>query len=208
MHSSRLAAFVALPLLLLAGTAAADEPVAPPSAPPAPVSTPAEPPAPSRWYGWQTLSADAATALTTVLVVQTGNAGLAATNLGAGFSLGGPIVHLAHGRPLVALGDLAIRAGGVVLGALVAEAAFNCHAPSGPPGSENDDHGAYGICQDLAVAYGGAIAGVAAIVVDASALSWDKPSTGSAATVGRSFTLEPTLTLTRDQAGLGIRGTF
>jgi hypothetical protein len=59
-----------------------------------------------QWYGWQTLVCDGVSVLTVVVVVGIG-----------GYLLCAPIVHVAHGRGLIALADLGLRVGAPVAGA-------------------------------------------------------------------------------------------
>jgi hypothetical protein len=73
------------------------------SAPPAPAPAHAE----KEWYGWQTLAMDSASVVAFVAGVSRfpalSDAGL------AGYVLGGPAVHLGHGRVGVAFADLGVR---------------------------------------------------------------------------------------------------
>lgn len=84
--------------------AARDEATAPP--PPAEENR-----ARPTWYGWQTLLADGASIAVTPAVPLVG--------LG-GYVLGGPIVHLAHGRVGAALGSLGLRVGAPIAGGTAA----------------------------------------------------------------------------------------
>ena len=117
-----------------------------------------------RWYGYQTLIADGA-------MVALGSVGLALkeptlTTVGtAGYFLGGPVLHWAHGRAGTGFADLGLRVafpiGGLIVGALVGAIA----APKN--GSADKD------ASTILVATGiGAAAGlVAAVVFDAAILA-------------------------------------
>lgn len=115
-----------------------------------------------RWYGWQTLIADGASLLAMpTLAATAGNGGEALAYVAVGgYFLGPPLVHVAHGRPGIAAASLGLRAGlplgGVVLGAA-----------------------AQGDCRGDFCAFGGALIGaalgvLAAITLDAAALSYEK----------------------------------
>jgi hypothetical protein len=64
----------------------------------------------TRWYGWQTLVTDGVALFlaTTASSDRTSSLGVPALMT---YGLGGPIVHLAHGRPGAAFGSFAARAG-------------------------------------------------------------------------------------------------
>jgi hypothetical protein len=198
---------LALSTLLLARTAAAQESGAAPVVPP-PAVEPTPPAAPSssgsQWYGWQTLASDGATLLSTIALANVhslnsnGNSAIVLTNLGVGFGLGAPLVHFAHGRPLTALADIAMRVGGVVVGALVGAAAMGSNGDS-----REDDMGAV-----VGLLLGGVVGSSAAVVVDATVLSWEKRGPARAATVGQAFTIEPTLGWAPGGGTLGVQGRF
>jgi hypothetical protein len=170
------------------GPEPAPAPAAAPAPAPVPAPVPASTPAPaSLWYGDQTLYVD----LASVLFVMTGGAVSAgnggSSNGGAtflvatgavGYFLGGPIVHMVHGRFGVAAGDLGIRIGmplvtGIVGGLLGAAAA-------GPNSCGTDDFGS--LCGALV---GGAIGEIlgfgGAVALDAAVLAREpKPDAATA----------------------------
>src|SRR5262245_18559542 len=131
---------------------------------------PAPPPAPppeTRWYGWQTLTADVlAVTLTMVLATRVdqhnGTAVIGSVVLGASaFVLGGPLVHAFHGHRTKAVGSLALRLGVPLAGMAIAAGL------AGPCGQYEYDHEG---CRIGSVA-AGSIMGVAiAMIVDAAAL--------------------------------------
>jgi hypothetical protein len=77
-----------------------------------------------------------------------------------GYLLAPPIIHLAHGRPLVALGSLGMRVALPIGGLYVADAACADHD--------------YERCGDE-LAAGIGIGMLAAMAIDAAALSWETP---------------------------------
>ena len=102
----------------------APAPLAPRIAPePGPRLDTSLPPLPNRpyetehWYGWEILVTDAAS-VGGGLTIGPANPGAGIGVFLAGYSLGGPIVHLAHHRPLAALGSLALRVLAPSVGAL------------------------------------------------------------------------------------------
>jgi hypothetical protein len=80
-----------------------------------------------RWYGWQLLISDAAgvallvTSFSEHIQESPASGPLVGASLGI-LALGGPAIHLAHGRWQAALGSLGLRVGSAVLGALVGAA--------------------------------------------------------------------------------------
>ncbi len=104
-----------------------------------------------RWYGWQTLIMDGAAL------------GLTPINpfVGLGmYLLGAPIVHAAHGRFLMGLGDMGLRISAPLVGAAVPYIA----ASAGRNGRCNDS------CT-IATAAGGVLGIVAAVSIDAAAIA-------------------------------------
>lgn len=77
-----------------------------------------------RWYGWQTLIADAAT-VTLVPAVASQldkDGGAIALGMVSSYLLASPIIHLAHGRPGIAAASLGLRTGMPMTGALLGAA--------------------------------------------------------------------------------------
>lgn len=105
----------------------------------------------TKWYGWQTLITDGASLLVTP-IVPVGGAG--------GYLLGGPIVHIAHGRPATAAASLGVRIGAPLLGwftgkALAAHECSSC--------SSRLVGGIYGVI-------GAGLGATAAVAIDAAVL--------------------------------------
>jgi hypothetical protein len=108
-------------LLFVASPALAAD--APPLPPPPPAAyyyppppyyyAPAPPPKPKReWYGWQTLATDGAALMMVYAGSQSRRGGDSSTYYYAAlgtYTLGGPIVHFAHGNPGRGVGSLALR---------------------------------------------------------------------------------------------------
>lgn len=173
---------------------------APAAMPPAPAVVPPTPTRKAekadatrdRWYGWQVLVVDGVS-----LLVATP----ALPPLGvAGYVLGAPIVHAAHGSWGTAAGSVGLRVGLPLLGAFV--------------GSEGLDRGS---CRELCV--GGVIgagAGIlTAIALDAAALSWETvPVTKqdrdeARARPARSFAVSPGIAPRREGGvDVGVTGVF
>ena len=145
------------------------------------------------WYGWQPLAGDlmAAGVFTLGAAGESGNVELAGAAI---FPLAAPLIHLAHGHPLRALGSfglrLAVPIGGFFLGASV-QPMFdkNC-------------------AQEELCGLGGAIIGgragtLVAAVIDDGVLSWDeKPA---ASFVER---IAPSVAVRGNSGLLALRGTF
>jgi hypothetical protein len=170
--------------------------------PPSPLAVPALPVRTETvWYGWQTLVSDAATGVSTMLLTQIpNNAGVILPNLGIGFVLGAPLVHLFNGRPGVAVGDLLLRgAVGVGSVALSLSAFGSCMGGSDPATPTNCQAGT-----DLTVA---ALLIAGAIVVDAAAFSWERKTPGAPAPTS-GFTLTPTFVVGKERSVVGLGGTF
>jgi hypothetical protein len=145
---------------------------------------PAAPPHIYRWYGAPTLGVDLASLGLAALSNKQDSKVLAYTSI-AGFALGGPINHAAHGNWGRAAGSLALRVSLPVLagvgGALV-------------PGACDDRS-----CVGLGV---GIVVGIlAASAVDAAALSWEKVPQKPAA-------ITPLVAVGKDMAYVGASGTF
>src|SRR5262245_43728461 len=88
--------FVLAALVALASSAARADDFVPAPLPDAPSDAPA--PA-RRWYGWQTVAADAASVAAFAACVELTSSGACLLT----YPAAGPAVHLAHGRPLPAL---------------------------------------------------------------------------------------------------------
>lgn len=182
----------------------------PPAADPAAIAPP--PPAyeapvreTSHWYGGQILAVDGAS-LGGGLAVGLLNPGAGGSLFLGGYVLGGPIVHLAHRRPLAALGSLVLRVGAPTLGALTG---WSLVRVSG--GSNNDNLGnAVGA---------GALGGLGLILGYATAIALDSavlahedvprhPDHPDLAGSPGGFTWSPSLAPVRDGAVAGLVGRF
>ena len=176
---------------------------------PAPSSSPSSPaasaPSPhERWYGYQTLLADAGALA--VLV-----AGVAAHDRGTGqgiqiaagavYVVGGPLVHLAHGRAQASLGSLGLRVGVPLAGGLIG-IGVAALAP-------DDDGDEYVVGTALGVLGGAA----GAVALDAMLVAWERDPRGapepaaSVPTASRNG-WHPSLILTAARVQLGVVGVF
>ena len=164
----------AVALLAIAGPAHADAPGTPrqppPVAQPGPAAQMAQPvptyrdyqrrQQKSHWYGWQTLIVDGGVIVgSTVLAGASGEA--AGVLLVTGYFFGGPIVHWSHGQVGRGFADLGIRVGAPLVLATLGYLVFN-------RGGSADVAGAVG------AVLGFGLGVVAAIVIDASALAYEK----------------------------------
>jgi hypothetical protein len=145
---------------------------------------------PTEWYGWQILTSDAATLATTLVLFNVEkNENVAGTNFYAGYLLGGPIVHAAHGNLGTAVGSLAVRAGMPIAGTFVGCAAY---------GDQSEMLGCLpGAALGFLIGMGGAIA------IDASALAYRdaKPKP-------KSFEVLPSANMSKTGATFGLQGSF
>lgn len=133
------------------------------------IAAPVAPVLEMRWYGWQTILVDAGTVALAFATMTPGCDGcgrevgvVSATVFVAGYALGAPIVHVAHGRPLTGLGSFGLRVVLPVLGAYIGLAAVPC-----PPSREEG-------CGLGALPLGFAIGAMVASVIDAAALAWEE----------------------------------
>lgn len=170
-----------------------------PEAAPPPPSRPVERPV-ERWYGWQTLLADAGAVTLTIWLSTSVDEHNDAAVIGAvvagvgSFVFGGPIVHAAHGHWTKAAGSLGLRAGLMLLGGGIG-AAIGADACS----QYVYDHEGCAIGDG---AVGLMIGAVMATILDAAVLGREQ----IAAHAGGA----PTLAFTplRDGGGLSIIGRF
>jgi hypothetical protein len=85
------------------------------------------------WYGWQTLALDGiAATMATATFLTNDDTEVAFWELGIGtYAFGPPLVHAAHRRPLVAVGDLGLRLAVPVIGLFVGaqlDKSWDCNA--------------------------------------------------------------------------------
>ena len=161
------------------------------------------------WYGWQTLSCDAAAFTAFAIAGETAsnderknvyflNPGWAFTGASL-FFLCGPIVHLAHGHDARMFGDLGLRIGMAGLPLLFFGAAANDASARGD-----------GIAGSLDLFFGSFLAiggAAAAVAIDATRMSRETKYV----VVPRSqstFTVTPDIESRRGGGTLGLRGTF
>ena len=208
MTRSSLGLTAALTLVLLGGSAHdafADE------SPPPPVPLRYTPSTSARstvseWYGWQTLTVDGASLATTFSGAVT--PALAVVGLG-GLVLGAPIVHLAHERPVAALGSLGLRTllplAGMATGYL---AAGSC-TEQRQPGDILGPCFLHGVGE---AAVGGVIALGLGIALDTTLLAREtrevEPATTGSATTLRVQSVAPSFDPATRTASVGVGGTF
>jgi hypothetical protein len=155
-----------------------------------------------RWYGWQTLTADAVPAmmfLATVPASGEHEAPLWITGSLA-FAFGGPAVHLANGRPLAALGSLGLRLTAPVLGLAVGAGNAQCEPDHDPidPGCSYDD---------TPLIVGGLIGAAVASGVDASLIAVESQRHRRYSAQHRSLVV-PSLEVRSNGARLSLTGNF
>jgi len=155
---------------------------------PAPVSKP------GYWYGWQMMVLDAVPiALVGVTAgnIDSDTFGPALLGLPV-FALGGPIVHLAHERPVAALGSLGLRVTVPLLFAAAAagDGCHDCADPTGP-----------------ALTWG-AIGMAAVTMVDATFLGREKAKEEKPRAWYAITSISPAVDPVRKTAGVSMGGTF
>ncbi len=186
---------LATALLFHAAGARADDAAAPPSLAPS---------QPESWYGYQTLLVDgiALVALPAGIALTVNEAkgdnaaipGLAVTGLGAtSYLFGAPIVHWAHGRVGIGFLSLGLRilapVAGLGLGAVGSQITND---------SKNQD----------GIPVGAGLGALAAIVIDAAVLSWEKPDADRASTTRPAQGLIPTFSVTKQALSVGVTSRF
>lgn len=144
----------------------------------------------SEWYGWQTLLVDGASIGLTWGGMTSWHHDHAMLYLGMGtYALGGPTVHLAHGRPGAAAGSLLLRVG-LGFGGMFAGA-------SADHDGESFAGAAYGLLAGM----------LAASAIDAAALGHEdvvrpaeRPQSG--------LSMSPTVSASRHAGAVGLAGSF
>lgn len=222
MFAKTLAAMSAAAVLLVASVAHADEPSSEwtPEATEA-AARPVPPPTESSWYGYQTLSTDAA-AIALVAIGATSDStpvkGATGVMGVATYAIAPAVIHGVHGHAGKAVGDVAIRIFtplvGIGVGALAGAAMFE---PSRDPGLTGVITNTFG--KEVAILEGAAIGGFigigTAIAIDAAALGWETVPAqkkeaprpiASAKPAGPTF--HPSGGPTRDGFVAGVGGTF
>ena len=147
----------------------------------------------SRWYGWQTLIADAPSVtafLAGVSMAGNGNRGgstLAWAGI-LGYELAPSIVHFSHGNPGRGFASLGIRFGMPLAGAFIgASLASGCNRS---------------LCEASGIGVGALLGMGGAIAIDAAVLAYDDPRPFQA----RRRIIVPLASLTRQQAWIGVGG--
>lgn len=142
------------------------------------------------WYGWQILTSDATTLVTTTLLLGSMNdESYGQLNFAAGYLVGGPTIHVAHGNYATAFGSLLLRAGLPTAGGLIGCAAY---------GHNGEFLGCLpGAALGLMLGMGGAIA------LDTCVLAYgdEKPKP-------KTFEVMPSASLGRTGATFGLQGIF
>lgn len=210
-----LALSAALALLALPRAAAADdapeapgapqievEPPPPPpaAAPPAPSPAPAPAPAPSlgapeavtesRWYGWQTLIVDGS-------AIVVGVASQQPIVFLAGYALGGPIVHWAHGNVGTGFVSLGLR---VLVPVATTFVGYSIDAASCKPDAW--------FCGLGGAALGALVGYVGAVTVDSVALAREDVAREQKAALPRLPPVTPFFRTGKEGTVGGLRGTF
>ncbi len=165
--------------------------------------------APGRWYGWQTLLADASFIAVFASTPAWGDVGegggIALVFDLLGFLATAPVIHSVHGNADAGGMTMLLRLGATSVGALTgfgAGAAARCSSEpatlfSSFCGISNAGRGAY---------YGTLIGAGLAAVLDAVAFAWEKPDASRAATSSFRWTVSPFGL--RGGAGLGVVASF
>jgi hypothetical protein len=157
----------------------------------------------TEWYGWQTLLADGGSlalllgGAATTSSRSSGTAGALLLGSLATYSLGAPIIHLAHNRPGAALGSFGLRWGVPFVGALlgVGFGYASC-------GKGNND----GVCYGLYGALGLTLGTIGAIAIDSAVLA--REQVPMKFTAAKNFTWRPDLNVSPSSVSAGLSGAF
>ena len=150
----------------------------------------------SRWYGWQTLATDGA-AVALLAIGVAAEKGPVIGVSAATFALGGPIVHLAHGRGGAAAGSLGLRVGIPVAGFFVGAAMQHCNHTS-----EADD-----LCGFEGAAIGMLAGAGIAMLLDSALLAHEDARREQPQRVARLF-VSPAVSMSKSSGTVGLVGTF
>jgi hypothetical protein len=156
----------------------------------------------TEWYGWQTLVADGASLALFVGGVSStssrssSTAGLLLLGSLATYSLGGPIVHLAHSRPGAALGSFGLRWGMPSVAAL-----FGVGLGYASCGRSSE-----GLCVGLYGLLGLTLGTIGAIAIDSAVLAREQVPVKF--TAAKSFTWRPDLNVSPSGVSAGLSGAF
>lgn len=160
---------------------------------------PDAPPAPTKWYGWQTLAADAAALTLFGGAVATGKdhyAPLGFLVLGTGtYALGAPIVHLSQGEVGRGVASLGMR---IALPSLIGLMANQVSR-----GCEDRNSWMPDFCREGRTAIGILVGSVIAMTVDSAALAWKQAPKPVAEP-----NVTPSLDVSANGAKVGLQGRF
>ena len=158
-----------------------------------------------RWYGWQTLTADAASITLIAAGISNHSDMLALPGVG-GLVAAPSVIHLAHGNYGAAGGSLAMRAAGVPL---AAGAGYAIGQAACSPASEDKDVPCSAVTANLALLG----AAVFAVVLDSAILGYDSGSSDEDTVVARprrdaALHIVPSLSLSRERSLVTLSGDF
>ena len=159
-----------------------------------------------KWYGWQSLTIDAAG----IACAATFREGLCMTP----FALSGPLVHLAHGRPGLAGASLGIRLAGVTLGALIGAGNDGCVERPAHTETVETESGYTTVLVGgnhcpLRVSATGALVGAAIAAAVDAALGFERlPPEAPASRATAARTIEPSIAIGSGSVGVGLGGAF
>jgi len=153
-----------------------------------------DPPTQLRWYGWQTLMADGASAS---LIA----AGLSSETSVAFFGLGtyvfsAPIIHGAHDKGWQGVASLGLRVTLPLVGGVAGGAAADCGAGGGM------------FCGLGETVIGGMVGMIGAAIIDSAALAYDRVPAAPAGDRAGKPTWTPTVAVDQKRIGVGVQGTF
>lgn len=164
-----------------------------------------------RWYGWQNLSSDGVALTLFVVAGETSPYGgrtlffmnppwaIAGASV---FALGGPIVHLAHGHPLRAIGSLVMRTAMSSAVPLLIVVRGDRTRTSGVDGGED------ALIYDGYAAFVAILGAAGAVAIDATIMSREEKRVVVEPQASRSFSVVPDVVVRAGAGTLGLRGTF
>jgi hypothetical protein len=158
-----------------------------------------------RWYGWQTLTADAAS-ITLIAAGVSSRSDMAAFTGIASLAVTPSIVHLAHGNYGAAGGSLAMRVAGVPL---AAGAGYAIGRAACSPASEDKDVPCSALTADFTMLG----AALFAVVLDSAILGYDSGSNDHEKLIERprraaALHIVPSLSLSRERSVVTLSGDF
>jgi hypothetical protein len=147
-----------------------------------------------RWYGWQTLTVDAAAiTLGIALAAENETAGVGVSMLIGGYLFGGPIVHGSHGAWGKAAASLGTRVAAPILGAVLAVAFTECSGE---------------LCSIGYAAVGGLVGAAGAIALDAAAYAYEPAPEPERPTLALSPIFVPATARRPPLLGAALSGSF